>query len=177
MKRKDNTVVHAPGLALVFAPPREVTIEPGWVAPRYGAKEAAPVVSAMAENAAEAVFFTLAVPLASHGRAPRLSVENDPASGMALRIEGVGPDSSAVDTVAWRLTPSLFRFGPFHCQAKAAWRRETTTGEPLCFRACGIVSAEWAANGEPVPIRETAPASWLTWEASTCVTFDTGGSL
>jgi uncharacterized heparinase superfamily protein len=42
---KDGTV-HAPGLALVIEGADEVSLEPGWVAPRYGEKLDAPVVSA-----------------------------------------------------------------------------------------------------------------------------------
>src|SRR6185369_2470087 len=69
-----NSVVRAPGLALVFSPAREPRIEAGWVAPSYGVKLPAPVVSVAVDRVAATTFFTLVVPAASSDPDPELRV-------------------------------------------------------------------------------------------------------
>lgn len=54
-------VVHAPGLRLEFPSTVAVSVEPGWVAPRYGRKLPAPVVSVSTTGTA-ASFTTLVIP-------------------------------------------------------------------------------------------------------------------
>jgi uncharacterized heparinase superfamily protein len=56
-----GSAVLAPDLALVIDGADEITIEPGWVSPRYGVKHEAPVVSAVARGR-EAAFRTELVP-------------------------------------------------------------------------------------------------------------------
>lgn len=58
-----GSTVHAPGLELVVLPECELRIEPGWVAPAYGVRERAPVVSAVQERAHGARFVTRIVPV------------------------------------------------------------------------------------------------------------------
>jgi hypothetical protein len=97
-----NQVVHAPGLALVFAA-RTPRIEPGWVAPQYGSKRPAPVVSVVAEAAA-ASFYTLVMPLDASARTPKLLVhsdQHDAARTMRVEIVGVGHDSTTTDSLTW----------------------------------------------------------------------------
>src|SRR5262249_35364175 len=64
--RSGNAVVHAPGLALAFFPPFDLRIEPGWVAPEYGRKLPAPVVSVSVE-AVDADFVTVVLPFRAGG--------------------------------------------------------------------------------------------------------------
>jgi hypothetical protein len=66
--------VRAPGLALVFARGLDVRVEGGWVAPLYGVKEPAPVVSAAADGVAELRCVTLVAPLRDGEPLPALSV-------------------------------------------------------------------------------------------------------
>jgi uncharacterized heparinase superfamily protein len=61
-QRAADAVVRAPGVTLVIAPAREVRVEPGWFAPLYGVKVAAPVISVVADGAADASFETVVVP-------------------------------------------------------------------------------------------------------------------
>jgi hypothetical protein len=65
--------VSAPGLVLVLDGADDVVLEPGWVAPAYGVKQRAPVVSAV-RTAHTAVFTSLLFPLAAGAAAPRFRV-------------------------------------------------------------------------------------------------------
>lgn len=68
-----QSVVQAPGLTLVVDGGR-VQLEDGWVAPTYGHKVPAPVVSARVDDVADAVFITLVLP---GGAVPELQVHRD----------------------------------------------------------------------------------------------------
>lgn len=59
-------VVHAPGVKLEFLTPASITVEPGWVSPRYGLRLRAPVVSA-STTATDAWFATVITPQPSAG--------------------------------------------------------------------------------------------------------------
>ena len=67
----DGARVTAPGLVLEIAGADEVALEPGWVAPSYGVRRAAVVVSAL-RAARSACFTTLIAPVVAGGDAPRL---------------------------------------------------------------------------------------------------------
>jgi hypothetical protein len=54
--------VRAPGLALTFSPGSELRLEQGWVAPRYGVKLRAPVISAVIDGLCSAEFVTVLAP-------------------------------------------------------------------------------------------------------------------
>jgi uncharacterized heparinase superfamily protein len=56
-----GSAVLAPGLALVIDGADEISVEPGWVSPRYGEKHEAPVVSAVARGR-DAAFRTEVLP-------------------------------------------------------------------------------------------------------------------
>jgi uncharacterized heparinase superfamily protein len=60
--RVDGTAVRFPGGLLVISGADEVTVEPGWVSERYGVREPAPVVRALAVGR-DASFRTAVVPL------------------------------------------------------------------------------------------------------------------
>ncbi len=86
----DGTTVLAPGLALVFGDPRRPSLEDGWVAPRYGRKERAPVVSVVADGSRDATFLTLVAPLADGQPVPTLEVTSSPT---ATIVEVVGAEA------------------------------------------------------------------------------------
>jgi hypothetical protein len=99
-------VVRAPGLALLFSPGVALTVEAGWYAPRYGIKQAAPVVSAALTGVRDATFITAAVPCAPDSFAPELRVLECDADGMTtLEVLSGG----ARDRVAWAGDGSEYR--------------------------------------------------------------------
>jgi hypothetical protein len=119
LTRSDGgTVVHAPGLALLFAAGLDVTLEPGWYAPEYGVKLPAPVVSAVAGGAAEARLIAVAVPLAPGAAPPALRVLAAGEGEAGILVEGVGDMGEASDAIAWREDEPVAR-----------WRR-SGTGDP-----------------------------------------------
>jgi heparinase II/III-like protein len=118
-------VVRAPGVALVFSAPAMPVLEDGWVAPEYGRKVPAPVVS-VAVDAVNATFLTLVAPLGAVEPAPELRVCR---AGRAVVAEVVS--RSRHDVVVWTST-------------QAASLRRTDVGEPLAFRLCGA-GEDWLA--------------------------------
>jgi hypothetical protein len=113
-----GTLVQAPGLALLFPPGLDVSLKPGWYAPEYGVKLPAPVVSAVADGAAEARLIAVAVPLAPGAAPPALRVLAPAPGGAEILVEGVGDRGEASDAIAWR-----------EDEPDARWRR-SGTGEP-----------------------------------------------
>ena len=85
----------APGLALVILGAEEVSLESGWVAPSYGVRLDAPVVSATAQGTS-ARFVTLLAPRAPGEPPPRLAL--DAAGRLRVEIDG------ARDTIDLRAT-------------------------------------------------------------------------
>jgi hypothetical protein len=83
--RVDGATVLAPGVGLVILGAEDVSLEAGWVAPSYGVRLGAPVVSATAEGT-EARFVTLLAPRATSGAAPRLA--RDAAGRLRVEIDG-----------------------------------------------------------------------------------------
>src|SRR5262249_41514196 len=125
------TIVRAPGVALVCAPSHRVCLEPGWIAPQYGVKQPAPVVTAVADGVADATFIPLVVPLGPHDPVPTLRLQPDaPGLSHETRVEvgGVGSDHTARDHVVWGRTGTHFALGPFQGYAAAAWWRESARG-------------------------------------------------
>jgi hypothetical protein len=136
-------VVRAPGVALVIASDVAPAIEAGWVAPRYGVKHPAPVVSVVADGAADATFTTLVVPLPDGASVPRLSVRADD-GGTTVEVAG----ERFVDTVCWSDGGRPLDLGPLRCRAAAGWIRTGADG-PTRVRAAGV-------GGGPV---------WAGWDA------------
>ena len=83
--RRDGATVLAPGLALVVLGAEAVALEAGWVAPSYGVRFDAPVVSATARGTS-ARFVTLLAPRAPGEPAPRLAL--DAAGRLQVEIDG-----------------------------------------------------------------------------------------
>ncbi|MBM2821279.1 MAG: hypothetical protein HW413_25 [Thermoleophilia bacterium] len=78
-----GAAVRAPGLALVFAAELEIQLESGWVAPEYGVKCVAPVVS-IAVEALAATFLTLVMPREEGAPTPVLVRSGD---GVEVRTD------------------------------------------------------------------------------------------
>jgi len=98
----DGGAVRAPGLALVVAPPHRPVLEDGWVAPVYGEKEPAPVVSIAVEDSREATFVTLVVPLHEEQPVPTLQVTSSP-DATTVEVVGAG-GGSRHDRLSWTPT-------------------------------------------------------------------------
>jgi hypothetical protein len=96
--RSARCSVRAPGLGLLFAPGARLRLERGWVAPSYGTRVEAPVVSAVVDGVADAAFVTLVVPLPPADPLPELTVGRD-GGRTAVEMEGVGVRHA----VAWRV--------------------------------------------------------------------------
>lgn len=75
--------VRAPGLALLCAPARGLRLESGWIAPGYGVKHEAPVVSIVVE-ATSTTFLTLVLPCDEDASTPTLSCDCD---GVEVRTD------------------------------------------------------------------------------------------
>jgi uncharacterized heparinase superfamily protein len=158
-----ETVVLAPGLALVVAGAAGAQLEPGWISPRYGVKRSAPVVDVFA-HAADASFLTVVSPL-THGRAaPRLNVTSvgspSPQATIAS-VETTNDSGVARDTVAWSAQRADFRLGSLACSATASWLRQTSSGEPVSLRAFDVADAEFPDHGDTF----SGPGGLVGWDA------------
>jgi len=140
-ERDGAHVVRAPGLALVIAGGGAPAIEPGWIAPDYGVKHRAPVISVVAGGAPDATFTTLLVPLADGAEVPRLVVHPAGEEGeTTVEIEVAG----VRDTVRWSEPGRPIELGPLRCRASVGWMRSDADG-PLRVRAAGVGGgAVWA---------------------------------
>jgi hypothetical protein len=145
VERRDGAhVVRAPGVALVVAGDAAPAVELGWVAPRYGVKERAPVVSIVADGAADATFTTVVLPLPPGATVPTLDVRED-GDGTTVEIAG----ARFTDTLRWSDGGGPLDLGPLRCRAAAGWIRTGPDGA-LRVRAAGV-------GGGPV---------WTGWDAS-----------
>jgi uncharacterized heparinase superfamily protein len=124
-KSGENVVVQAPGLALVFPANVSVVLEPGWVAPTYGEKQPAPVVSVVRAGCSHAEFFSLLVPLASQSAVPTLRVASvsSASSVRVVEVDGVGPGSQQRDRMAWSPTAAPLTVGALRCRARRVGAR------------------------------------------------------
>jgi hypothetical protein len=161
-----NPHVRAPGLSLVFEPSRRPREETGWVAPRYGVKLPAPVISIVSEGAAEARFFTLVVPCERESAFPAFltHVKRSGATETIIaEVAGVGDDGAATDRLVWSTTPQTFELGAFQGRASAAWLRASADGEALSFAACNVLDLKRASGETAFHLTKTVPARWVTW--------------
>jgi hypothetical protein len=131
-RRDGGFVVRAPGVALVVAGDVEPVVEPGWIAPDYGVKHRAPVVSIVADGAPDATFTTLVVPLADGAEAPALRIE---ATGAATTVDVTG--DGVHDTICWSDDGTPLDLGPLQCRAAAGFIRRDAEG-PARVRAAGV---------------------------------------
>ena len=141
-------------VALVLAGDRVPELEAGWVAPEYGIKHAAPVVSVVAEGMADATFVTVVLPLADGERAPEVRVTE--AEGTIVEVEGDG----FTDTVTWPETGAPLDVGPLRIAASAGLVRRDGEGREVAC-AAGV-------GGAPL---------WAHWTEATGVTLGREGDL
>src|SRR3954466_15900203 len=127
----------------------------GWIAPEYGIRHEAPVVSIVADRAADATFTTLVVPLA-HGEEPpalRVDAESD-----TTTVEVTG--ARFTDTICWSEAGTPLDLGPLRCSAAAGLIRRDGEGEAR-VRAVGV-------GGGPV---------WAGWDRDRGMRAGRGGEL
>lgn len=175
---KTNAVVRAPGLALVFDTAHMPRLEPGWVAPEYGLKLAAPVVSVAVEAAAEACFFTLVAPLHSSATAPSLLAhveQSGKAQTIIAEVKGVGMDGTATDRLTWSTKALPFALEMFEGRASAAWLRTSAAGKNLAFTACNVHDLSLPTGELVEPLPDAQPARWITWSERRGFVRDEGG--
>jgi heparinase II/III-like protein len=145
VERRDGaSVVRAPGVALVVLGDGAPTVEPGWVAPDYGIRHRAPVVSVVADGTAEATFTTLVLPLPDGADVPGVTLRS---CEEATALELTGPRFA--DTVCWSRGGFPLDLGPLRCRATAGWMRRCSGGA-VRVRAAGV-------GGGPV---------WAGWDDS-----------
>lgn len=70
----------------------------GWVSPRYGIKEAAPVVSVASRGQANVDFYTLIAPRELSTPLPQFQVLTE----SHIRIDSVGRNFNEVDELSWQ---------------------------------------------------------------------------
>ena len=110
--------VRAPGLALVLTGSSEPHIEAGWVAPVYGIKHAAPVVSVISDGRPSARFASLLMPRAAGEITPTLTFVVQPDGWTATVAHG-----DVCDTIEWRARAGAFDSTPVLGDGRAAWTR------------------------------------------------------
>jgi hypothetical protein len=173
-----QSAVCAPGVALVFHAPALPCIEPGWVAPQYGTKLSAPVISLLLEKRESADFITLIAPNHSPECLPRLNVCLDRADGsdaIAVEVNGVGPSRSATDHLSWGSAVVSHEAGPFACRASAIWWRSEHDDSPTSLTACNVQELKWKHNGRREFLSTLAPSEWLCWDGSSTKIAEQGG--
>ena len=69
-----NTGIRTPELALLCEPHRQPVLSQGWISKQYGVKEVAPVVSVVADECANAEFYTIIAPLKLTSPLPQFDV-------------------------------------------------------------------------------------------------------
>lgn len=111
-------LVRAPGAALVVVGAIEPRIEPGWVAPSYGTKYPAPVVSVCVDGVPSTRFVTLVTPDRDTDVAPR--VAHDWHDGGWTTVVAVGDTR---DTIEWHRDEAPVGIGDVRGSGRAAWSR------------------------------------------------------
>lgn len=159
--------VLAPGVALLFNSAAVPTIEPGWVAPKYGTKRPAPVVSVAVENRESVDFITAVVPLESHEAAPEFRVcfdRGDGSDAISAQLSGVGQSRAATDHLIWSSSITAHEAGPFHCRASSVWWRTFGDENLSELIACNVQELRWKETGKREYLHSGNPSEWLSWE-------------
>ena len=131
-RRDGSSVVRAPGVALLVIGDAVPVVEPGWTSPDYGIRHAAPVVSIVADGAAEATFTTLVLPLPDGAAVPDVALRSCE-EATALEVTG----ERFADTLCWSRGGFPLDLGPLRCRATAGWMRRGAEG-PVRVRAAGV---------------------------------------
>jgi hypothetical protein len=173
-----NATVRAPGLALLFEPSRRPSIEQGWVAPKYGVKTHAPVISVVSEEVAHADFFTLVAPLKSDVPSPTLLAFNrqtGSAQTILAEVKGVGPDEACVDRLLWSNAPQPFENDIFEGRASVVWQRTSLAGKSLAFAGCDVHDLKQTTAEPTEALKSIGSTRWVTWDERSGVAWDEGG--
>ena len=117
---EDGWAVCAPGLALVVATSSEPRIEEGWVAPVYGIKHSASVISVVAADLPSARFATLLMPRSGGAVTPALTFVDQPEGWTATVTDG-----ETCDTIEWRHQARQLGAAPVYGDGRAAWTRDS----------------------------------------------------
>ena len=172
---ENNEAVHAPGHIMVFGYPNKPSIQQGWVAPKYGLKLPAPVISVVKDDVVKADFFTLVVPLDLADQTPTLRIQRTEASEtMMIEVSGVG--SNTKDQVVWNAGGETIELGPFKFRASAAWLR-TAAEDVVAFRACDVEQLTQVSNGRVETSANVCHSRWISWDKKHGMTYDTGRRL
>jgi hypothetical protein len=131
-RRDGSSVVRAPGVALVIVGDASPVVESGWTSPDYGIRHAAPVVSIVADGAADATFTTLVLPLPDGAAVPDVALRSCE-EATALEVTG----ECFADTICWSRGGFPLDLGPLRCRATAGWMRRGAEG-PVRVRAAGV---------------------------------------
>lgn len=164
---ENQTRVCAPGMALVFDAGKVATIEPGWVAPLYGIKHPAPVVSVVSNGAASADFITLIAPTTSRDCLPKFSAcldRGDASDAISVEVSGLGPNGLVKDHLTWSSAIARHDVGPFQCRASAVWWRSAGGVHPSALVACNVQELRWKKDGKKEFLNASTPSQWLRWD-------------
>ena len=132
-------VVGAPDVSLVILGNRQPVLEDGWVAPDYGVRFPAPVVSVAVEGR-QALMVALIVPRAGGGRPPVATFEGG-VDGWTLQVT----DGPRTDRIEWRDRDVDLRLGPLDTPGRAGL---VQTAQDVITRAAVAVDGgrwrEWS---------------------------------
>ncbi len=178
LTRDRQPTVCAPGVALVFNAGKIPAIEPGWVAPQYGVRLPAPVVSVVTEHVSSADYFTLVAPVSSPEHVPAFKVcldRGDASDAISVEVEGIGPNRSGIDRLTWSSAITNHEAGPFTCRASAVWCRFFSDQNPSELIACNVQELRWRGNGKRGFMNQAKPSPWLRWNEQSGFTAGPGG--
>jgi heparinase II/III-like protein len=132
--------VSAPGVELVFEGPGEITIEKGWVAPEYGVKHPAPVVSLRAGRRRAVRFVTAIIPTdVRKSPVPSvLTAASRFAGPLNVMLIGSDPDGRWVDRLTWKKGGTPFAVPGLTGIAEAIWTRTNEAGAVTNLSICGL---------------------------------------
>jgi Heparinase II/III-like protein len=175
-----QSAVCAPGVALVFHAATVPCIESGWVAPQYGTRLPAPVISVALEKHESADFITLITPEHRPECLPRLSACLDRGDGsdtIAVEVRGVGPTRSATDHLSWGSAVVSHEAAPFACRACAIWWRSEPDDSLTALTACNVQELKWTHNGKREFLSALQPSQWLYWDGASTRVAEKRGNL
>ena len=158
-----NNAVIAPGVALIFPSHNEPQLEPGWIAPEYGQKVSAPVVSVRAK-AVETVFFTLVMPVELNDALPGFRVLTEDAActdQISFEVIGVGQNKAAIDRVAWSAAAEHWTIGGATGPACATWARAAVPGSGSVVRACNATTTTRAHDSATELLSGAGPVAGI----------------
>ena len=147
LRRDHDVVVRTPDVDLVYPAGTRPRIESGWVAPTYGIKERAPVVSVAHHDVANAAFLVVLWPRRDGVEPPRLDLGHHSPDLVSVRVEGVGPHARSVDHVAWAARPCRLELGALRVTARVGWARDDGRGQPERLAVYEGEDVSWCGGG------------------------------